>query len=174
MDGSNDTKAIFRPASIAGIDTVSTVVDGKDVLVADKAEEGVCLSGVKNFKFYIMEAGDNYVIRPLGATNHYLYNLNGKLGFTDNQDIALAVAVGQGESPVANEAAPSVSTVKVVATEGGVQIVGAQGKNVVITNVLGQTIANTVVSSDAATIAAPAGVVIVAVEGEAAVKAIVK
>ena len=174
LDGSDDTKAIFRPASIAGIDTISTVVDGKDVLVADKAEEGVCLSGVKNFKFYIMEAGDNYVIRPLGATNHYLYNLNGKLGFTDNQDIALAVAVGQGESPVANEAAPSVSTVKVVATEGGVQIVGAQGKNVVITNVLGQTIANTVVSSDAATIAAPAGVVIVAVEGEAAVKAIVK
>ena len=51
---------------------------------------------------------------------------------------------------------------------------GAAGKNVVITNVLGQTIANTVVASDEATISVPAGVVVVAVEGEAAVKAIVK
>ncbi|MFV0581043.1 MAG: DUF6383 domain-containing protein, partial [Parabacteroides gordonii] len=40
--------------------------------------------------------------------------------------------------------------------------------------VLGQTIANTVLSSDNATISAPAGVVVVAIEGEAAVKAIVK
>lgn len=46
--------------------------------------------------------------------------------------------------------------------------------NVVITNVLGQTIANTVVTSSEATISAPAGYVTVAVEGEAAVKAIVK
>ena len=51
---------------------------------------------------------------------------------------------------------------------------GAAGKNVVITNVLGQTVANTVISSDNATISAPAGIVVVAVEGEAAVKAIVK
>ena len=50
----------------------------------------------------------------------------------------------------------------------------AAGKTVTIVNVLGQTVANTVVSSDNATIAAPAGVVIVTVEGEAAVKAIVK
>ena len=47
-------------------------------------------------------------------------------------------------------------------------------KNVIITNVLGQTIANTVLSSDEATIAAPKGYVTVAVEGEKAVKAIVK
>ena len=174
LEGSDDTKAIFRPASLAGVDTVSTVVDGKEVLVADKAEEGVCLGGVKNFKFYIMEAGDNYVIRPLGATNHYLYNLNGKLGFTDQQEAALAVAVGEGESPVANEVAPSVSSVSVVAADGAIIIKGAQGKKVAVSNILGQTVANTVLSSDEATIAAPQGVVVVAVEGEAAVKAIVK
>jgi len=45
---------------------------------------------------------------------------------------------------------------------------------VVIANILGQTVANTVLTSDNATIAAPAGVVVVKVEGEAAVKAIVK
>ena len=54
------------------------------------------------------------------------------------------------------------------------QLQGAAGKKVVITNILGQTVANTVVTSDNATIAAPAGVVVVAIEGEDAVKAIVK
>ncbi len=66
------------------------------------------------------------------------------------------------------------SEVKVIAGEGQVTIAGAAGKKVVISNILGQVVANTVISSDNATIAAPAGVVVVAVEGEAAVKAIVK
>ena len=63
---------------------------------------------------------------------------------------------------------------KVIAGNGQITIAGAQGKKVVVSNILGQTVANTVVASDNATIAAPAGVVVVAVEGEAAVKAIVK
>ena len=68
----------------------------------------------------------------------------------------------------------TVSSISVVAGNGTVTIKGAQGKTVAISNVLGQTIANTVLSSDNATINVPAGIVIVAVEGEAAVKAIVK
>ena len=83
------------------------------------------------------------------------------------------MAAAEGEAPTANEGVET-TTVTVIATDGGVIVKGAEGKNVVITNVLGQTIANTVVSSSEATIAAPAGVVVVAVEGEAAVKAIVK
>ena len=74
---------------------------------------------------------------------------------------------------VANEDI-TTSTVKVTTTEGKVIIAGAQGKKVTISNVLGQTVANAVLSSDKAEIATPSGVVIVAVEGEAAVKAIVK
>ena len=68
----------------------------------------------------------------------------------------------------------TTSSISVIAGNGVVTVKGAAGKNVVIANVLGQTVANTVVASDEATIAVPAGVVIVAVEGEAAVKAIVK
>lgn len=75
--------------------------------------------------------------------------------------------------PTANEGI-NASSVSVIAGNGVVTINGAAGKKVTISNVLGQTIANTVISSDKAEIAAPAGVVIVAVEGEAAVKAIVK
>ena len=77
------------------------------------------------------------------------------------------------EAPTANEGV-EVSEVKVIATEGAVQIVGATGKKVVVSNILGQVVANTVITSDNATITAPQGVVVVAVEGEEAVKAIVK
>ena len=58
--------------------------------------------------------------------------------------------------------------------EGQVTIAGAAGKKVVVSNILGQVVANTVITSDNAPIAAPQGVVVVAVEGEEAVKAIVK
>ena len=77
------------------------------------------------------------------------------------------------ETPTANEGI-NTSEVSVIAGNGTVTIKGAQGKTVAISNILGQTIANTVLSSDNVEIAAPAGVVVVAVEGEAAVKAIVK
>ncbi|WP_288205164.1 DUF6383 domain-containing protein [uncultured Parabacteroides sp.] len=77
------------------------------------------------------------------------------------------------ENPTANDEV-SVYSVVVTAAEGKIIIRGAEGKKVVINNVLGQNIANTVITSSEATIAAPAGIVVVAVEGEAAVKAIVK
>ena len=80
---------------------------------------------------------------------------------------------GEENAPTANDEIVA-SEVSVIAGNGSVTVKGAEGKNVVITNVLGQTIANTVVTSSEATIAAPAGVVVVAVEGEAAGKAIVK
>ena len=68
----------------------------------------------------------------------------------------------------------ATSEVTVIAGNGNIKIVGAQGKKVVISNILGQTVVNTVITSSDATIAAPQGVVVVAVEGEEAVKAIVK
>ena len=78
-----------------------------------------------------------------------------------------------GGDATANEDV-EVSSVTVIAGNGQITVAGAAGKKVVITNILGQTVANTVVTSDNATIAAPAGVVVVAIEGEDAVKAIVK
>ena len=68
----------------------------------------------------------------------------------------------------------ATSEVTVIAGAGQVTIANAAGKKVVVSNILGQTVANTVITSDNAVIAAPQGVVVVAVEGEEAVKAIVK
>ena len=90
---------------------------------------------------------------------------------TEIEDATVFNVNKTNETPTANEDIDA-STISVIAKEGVVIISGAQGKKVVISNVLGQTVANTVISSDKAEIAAPAGVVVVAVE--AAVKAIVK
>ena len=73
--------------------------------------------------------------------------------------------------PVAND---EVAVPTVIGNDGFVTILNASGKKVVITNILGQTVASAIMSSDNAAIAAPKGVVIVAIEGEPAVKAMVK
>ena len=77
-------------------------------------------------------------------------------------------------NPTANESIDGAATFSVTTAEGAVIVKGAEGKKVVISNVLGQTVASAVISSNEAKISTPAGVVVVAVEGEGAVKAIVK
>ena len=109
------------------------------------------------------------------------YNLAGseyydKMSWSEvlNQAAIFGLTEGvNGGDATANEDV-EVSSVTVIAGNGQITVAGAAGKKVVITNILGQTVANTVVTSDNATIAAPAGVVVVAIEGEDAVKAIVK
>ena len=82
-------------------------------------------------------------------------------------------AVDKDANATANETI-ATSDVTVSATNGAVVVKGAAGKAVVVTNILGQTLANTVISSDNASISVPAGIVVVAVEGEEAVKVVVK
>ena len=77
-------------------------------------------------------------------------------------------------NPVANEDVNAEAGVKVVAGNGNITIYNAAGKTVAISNILGQTVANSTITSDNVTIAAPKGIVVVAIQGENAVKAIVK
>lgn len=77
------------------------------------------------------------------------------------------------EQPTANESI-AASEVNVTAAAGAVIVKNAAGKKVAISNILGQTIATVVLTSDNETIAVPAGIVVVAVEGEDAVKTVVK
>ena len=112
--------------------------------------------------FYI-KAGQNAWVKILNAVPVIV----------DKKEQADVFNVVKKDTPTSNEGV-EVSSIKVIAKEGAVDVIGAAGKRVVISNVLGQVIANTVITSDNATISAPAGVVVVAVEGEAAEKAIVK
>ncbi len=174
--GSNDTKLIFKAGELVNADTLKTTVDNKTVYVAEKGNPSKNVkAGLGNFLYQIVkfeEGSDEYVIRKAN-TNYYVRNINGQLTLDWGRKDALKVTIESQEAPTANEGV-EVSEVKVIAGEGNLTIAGAQGKKVVISNILGQVVANTVIASDNAVIAAPAGVVVVAVEGEAAVKAIVK
>ena len=76
------------------------------------------------------------------------------------------------DAPTANDEVVA-SEVSVVAVKGAIIVKGAAGKVVTVANILGQTIANQVAASDNVTIAAPAGVAVVTVDGEAT-KVVVK
>ena len=144
-------------------------LSGEDTLVI--ADEKYTGKDIEDFKFKVTENEDgDYVLK---ANGYYVYVINGNLVYGTDAKEAEAFVIEVTSAPTANEGI-ATSEVKVIAGEGNVTIAGAAGKKVVICNILGQVVANTVVSSDNATIAAPAGVVVVAVEGEEAVKAIIK
>ena len=93
---------------------------------------------------------------------------NGVPVMTDRmEDAEVFNIAGDIESaPTANEAIEAEATVTVVATDGAVIVKGAEGKNVIVSTILGKVVANETVNSDNETIAAPAGIVVVSVDGE--------
>jgi hypothetical protein len=78
--------------------------------------------------------------------------------------------------PVANAPVETASGVKVVGGYGAVTVLNAAGKSVTVTNVIGQTIANTVADSDNVSVAVAANntIVFVSVDGGTAEKVLVK
>mgnify|MGYP006877033325 FL=1 len=167
----------------------------KKVVLKEKAYDGASIAfrlkdQSDDENFYIETKGKQYGYAANGNTwvkeqNHNIVSTgrgysetgdhNGNWHQNVYEDIyqALLLNTTAQSDATANEDV-EVSSVTVIAGNGQVTVAGAAGKKVVITNILGQTVANTVVTSDNATIAAPAGVVVVAIEGEDAVKAIVK
>ena len=167
----------------------------KKVVLKEKAYDGASIAfrlkdQSDDENFYIETKGKQYGYAANGNTwlkeqNHNIVSTGRGYSETGDhngywyqnvyEDIyqALLLNTTAQSDATANEDV-EVSSVTVIAGNGQVTVAGAAGKKVVITNILGQTVANTVVTSDNATIAAPAGVVVVAIEGEDAVKAIVK
>ena len=97
----------------------------------------------------------------------YIKWMNGVVVVVDdikNADVFNMTEGFEGD-PTANEEI-STSSVVVAGVDGAVVVKGAEGKNVIVSTILGKVVANEVVSSDNATIAAPAGVVVVSVDGE--------
>lgn len=83
-------------------------------------------------------------------------------------------SVETAPAPVANEEIEAPTTVKVIGGVGEFSIRNAHGKKITVSNILGQTIATRIVSSDYVTVPTTRGVVIVSVEGDKAYKVIVK
>ena len=140
--------------------------------VAAKADRKGTQAGLDKFKFQIVKDDpeyDAYLIRQGGL---YLAAINGKLTLADPQ-LATLFTIEDTTAPTANEAIAAESGVQVIGGQGVVTVQGAAGKVVTVANILGQTIANQVAASDNVTIAVPAGIVVVAVDGEAT-KVVVK
>ena len=183
----NAPRLYFRTASRYGVDSLivsnfdkkagalapDTVCAGVTEVTFNKATGTNQLPDIDNFKFRfeVIDGTENYFMKSM--TGQYVVSINGLLVAKAESEENMIATLNAPDYATSNDEV-AVSEVKVIAADGGVQIVGAAGKKVVISNILGQTVANTIITSDNATIAAPAGVVVVAVEGEEAVKAIVK
>ena len=84
------------------------------------------------------------------------------------------VEPGEPGSAVNNENLAMGTQFKVIAGTGEVSVLNAAGKNLTISNMLGQTIESKSLNSDNVTVKAPKGIILVSVDGEKTVKAIVK
>ena len=185
------TKVIFKAGSLnATRDTmVVPELKGENKVIAAKSDNDGVWGGLNRFKFQIIETenGDGlYNIRQIAGSitregnvpvldneTVYLASSGQKLYFTKEKAYALALHIEGVEAPTANEGV-SATDVKVIAVDGAINIKNAAGKNVVVSTILGQIVANEVLTSDNATISVPAGIAIVSVDGEEAVKVSVR
>ena len=111
--------------------------------------------------------GTNAYAAP--TENGYLRWVNGCIVVDNGYEKGDVFNMNEDETrtPTANEEiSAEEATVSVVATDGAVIVKGAEGKNVIVSTILGKVVANEVVNSDNETIAAPAGIVVVSVDGE--------
>ena len=164
-------KVIFKKAyldeSLANLDTLVTEIKGQKATIANKADDNKKVQGgLDKFKFQIVLADNEENLYWIRQNGEYLTNINGKLTLVGDRTNALKVEIADTDAPTANESINAAEAVQVVATNGAVIVKGAEGKNVVVSTILGKVVANEVLNSDNETIAAPAGIVVVSVDGE--------
>ena len=180
-------KAAFKAASVCGLDSLAMDGDTINTIALNPAVVAFQVAAEFGDEYYRIESNLDRVNKDFNEdedeseenpkyneTTMYLAQLNNVLFWTADDTKAEIFVINRASAPTSNGDAAKVATITVIVKEGGVEVIGAAGKKVVVSNILGQTIANTVAASDNVTIAVPAGVVVVAVEGEEAVKAIVK
>ena len=183
----NATKAVFKSGILNETrDTLSLTVKGevtKKVAMKSNNQQNVW-GGLNRFKFQIIETEDGdayyYIRQPkadkAGNTTWYLANINDEAAWVakgNNMVPPYEFVIETIDAPTANEGV-SATEVKVIAVDGAINIKNAAGKNVVVSTILGQIVANEVLISDNATISVPAGIAIVSVDGEEAVKVSVR
>ena len=176
--GDDTYRAAFAAASVCGLDSIA--IDGDTIglmqlnpaaiafevaaEISDEAYRIVSKLHAVNDEY---DAEDEESL-PYEETAETLYlaQLNNVLFWTADQAKAEIFVINRASTPTANEGIEAESTVNVIAGNGTVTVQGAAGQTVTIATVLGKVVANEVVASDNATIAAPAGVVFVTVNGE--------
>ena len=188
--GAEAVRAAFIAGSVCGIDSIAIKGDTINAMnlnpaavafevAAEYSDEAYKILSVQEYlnPAYDEEAaeeqGEEYDVEKYLPRNAYLAHLNNVVYWTTDPEQAEVFKVMTTSTPTSNDKIAAESAISVIANDGTVTIQGAAGKSVVISNILGKVVAETVLSSDNATIAVPAGIVAVAVEGEAAVKVVV-
>ena len=151
----------------------STLTIDEDKYPFDLTTEGLEAKGGLNyatFAFrYVDTERDNFYIETAykGTTKGWVKIHNGVAVVTpDIQEAEVFSFETTDEYATANETIAAEGAVSVVATDGAVIVKGAEGKNVVIATILGKVVANETINSDNETIAVPAGIAVVSVDGE--------
>ena len=144
----------------AGVASTGKATKGFDKTVAGSIAPSYAASLKMQNGCLVLTRGDSeFSAAKTGSDGALIFNAYQK---TDAEDMVTSIEGANAEG------------VSIVAGNGTVTVQGAAGKSIVITNILGKVVAETVLTSDNATIAVPAGIVAVAIDGEEAVKAIVK
>ena len=188
--GAEAVRAAFIAGSVCGIDSIAIKGDTINAMnlnpaavafevAAEYSDEAYKILSVQEYlnpayEEAAEEQGEEYDVEKYLPRNAYLAHLNNVVYWTTDPEQAEVFKVMTTSTPTSNDKIAAESAISVIANDGTVTIQGAAGKSVVISNILGKVVAETVLSSDNATIAVPAGIVAVAVEGEAAVKVVVK
>ena len=159
------------------VDTITVAADGNKTTISQNVQHPMVFAfrivdqTTKDFIIEGVDLTNNKA--PLSAGNPYKTSWmrwnNGVPVMTDIMEDAEVFNIAgdlENANPTANEAIEAEATVSVVATDGAVIVKGAEGKNVIVSTILGKVVANEVVNSDNETIAAPAGIVVVSVDGE--------
>ena len=144
----------------AGVASTGKATKGFDKTVAGSiAPSYAAWLKMQNGCLVLTRGDSEFSAAKTGSDGALIFNAYQK---TDAEDMVTSIEGANAEG------------ISIIAGNGTVTVQGAAGKSVVITNILGKVVAETVLTSDNATIAVPAGIVAVAVDGEEAVKAIVK
>ena len=162
-EGANCARLGFVDATHKG--NKMTIANTKKEIDLSKDELQYCTFALR----YVDREAGSFKLQTKGGFVKYM---NGVAAVTSEGNADVFNLSKTSEAPTANEAIEA-SEVVVVAGKGVVTVQGAAGKVVTVANILGQTIANQVAASDNVTIAVPAGIVVVAVDGEAT-KVVVK
>ncbi|WP_455624665.1 DUF6383 domain-containing protein [Parabacteroides sp.] len=171
-------RAAFAAATVSGEDTI--VVNGEKIdlvelnpaaiafeVAAEISDEAYRIVSKLHAKNEDYDAEDEESLPYVEeVTDMYLAQLNNVLFWTADAGKAEIFVINRASTPTSNEGIEAESSVKVIAGNGTVTVQGAAGQTVTIATVLGKPVAKEVVASDNATIAAPAGVVFVTVNGE--------
>ena len=139
-------------------------------MVDEFANEFVIETAAGYTKKYNMAKDNNghwhWTVASIESVPGYLRWVNGNLVVTSNIDEAAHFTMEASDKEATANEAISAGNVVVAGTNGAVVVKGAEGKNVIVSTILGKVVANEVVSSDNAQIATPAGIVVVSVDGE--------